>query len=331
MHQLRDNPQNDKVSCVTRMKGIGLDIELLRTFAAVERDGSFAAVARREGVDPSAVSRRIASLEDALDLRLFDRTTRRLRLTEAGRVYLDRILPLVDALQEAKDAARDTVTVPSGLLRVTTSVAFGERWLTPRLPAFRTAYPKVEIELRLTDAHVDIVAEGIDLAVRLGPRIEGTLVSAKLFDTPYRAVAAPGYLANRNMPKAPEDLSEHQAIRFALPRFGNAWRFRKAPDSEEVKVTPASALAISNALAVRRAALDGLGVALLADWTVADDIRKGRLVDVLPGWEASATDFATAAWIVYPTRDYVPARLRAFIDHLRASRKGVSATAGAHR
>lgn len=116
-----------------------MDIDLLRTLVAVEHHGSFAAVARLEGVDPSSVSRRIANLEEALDLHLFERTTRRLRLTDAGRIYLDRVAPLIDGLDEAANAARDSVVEPSGLLRVTASVAFGERWLTPKLSSFHAA------------------------------------------------------------------------------------------------------------------------------------------------------------------------------------------------
>jgi len=297
-----------------------MDVDLLRTLIAVERHGSFAAVARIEGVDPSSVSRRIAALEAELDLLLFERTTRRLGLTEAGRVYRDRIAPIVDALDEAADAARDTVAEPSGLLRVTTSVAFGERWLMPRLASFRAAYPQIEIQLLLSDATVDIAAEGIDLALRLGPRPEGALVAAKLFETRYRAVAAPSYLDGRTVPTVPADLADHDGILFALPRFGTAWRFRQSTDAPVEDVTPRRALTISNALAIRRAALDGLGVALLADWTVRDDIANGKLVDLLPTHEGTATDFDAAAWIVYPSRDYVPARLRVLIDHLRRAR-----------
>lgn len=296
-----------------------MDLDLLRTLIAVERHGSFAAVARAEGVDPSSVSRRIAVLEEVLDLRLFDRTTRRLRMTEAGRVYLGRVAPLVEALDEAVDAARDLVAKPSGLLRVTTSVAFGERWLTPRLAPFRAAYPQIEIELLLSDATVDIAAEGIDLALRLGPRPEGALIAAKLFDTRYRAVATQSYLDGRAAPTTPADLADHNGILFALPRFGTAWRFRQDAAAPVEDVTPRRVLTISNALAIRRAVLDGLGVALLADWTVQEDIASGKLIDLLPGHEGTATDFDAAVWIVYPSRDYVPARLRALLDHLRSA------------
>lgn len=297
-----------------------MDTALLRTLVSVERLGSFAALAREEGVDPSSVSRRIAALEAELNLVLFERTTRRLALTEAGRIYLDRIAPLIDAIDEAADAAHDAVAEPSGLLRVTASIAFGERWLTPRLAAFRADYPRVEIELRLSDTPIDIVAEGIDVALRLGPQIEGSLVAAKLFDTRYRVVAAPSYLARKEAPRSPSDLSEHEGIFFALPRFGSVWRFRKSRDEPVEEIKPQRALTISNALAIRRAALDGQGVALLADWTVREDLENGNLIDLLPEHEGSATHFDTSAWIVYPSRSYVSARLRAFIEHLRKAR-----------
>ena len=243
-----------------------MDLALLRTLLAIERRGSILrgrrADRRRGPVLRLAPDRRAGGGVRPAPVRP---PTRRLRLTEAGWVYRDRVAPLVDALGEAADAARDVVPEPSGLLRVTTSVAFGERWLTPRLAAFRATHPRVEIELRLSDAMLDIAAEGIDLALRLGPRPEGALVAAKLFDTRYRAVAAPAYLENRDGPQVPGDLALHDGILFALPRFGTAWRFRRGSDAPVEDVTPRRVLTISNALATRRVALDGLGVALLAD------------------------------------------------------------------
>lgn len=295
-----------------------MELALLQTFADVARCGSFAAVAREEGVDPSSVSRRVAALEEALDLTLFERTTRRLSLTEAGRIYLDRVGPIIEGLAEAADTARDAVTEPSGLLRVTTSVAFGERWLTPRLAGFRALFPRVQIEFILSDAQIDIAAEGIDVALRLGSSVEGTFIVSKLFDVRYRAVAAPNYLERVGRPARPTDLKDHDGILFALPRFGPRWRFRTAPGSKTIAVHPRPTLAISNALAIRRAALEGLGVALLADWTAADDLERGRLIDLFPGHEGSATDFDAAVWTVYANRHYMPARLRVFLDYVRS-------------
>ena len=275
------------------------------------------------GVDPSSVSRQVAALEAALDVRLFDRTTRRLGLTEAGRRYLARVIPILDALGEAADAARDALSEPAGLLRVTSSVAFGERWLMPRLPAFRAKHPQIDLSLHLTDSVVDIAEEGIDVALRLGPRVEGSLIAVKLFDTDYRVVAAPDYIARHDRPDTPADLQEHAGIMFPFPGFRSRWRFRERDSKEVAEAAPRAALTVSNALAIRRAVLDGLGVALLAGWTIDDDLASGRLIDLFPEFEVSAADFDTAAWLVYPSRDYVPARMRVFIDHLRRTRRQI--------
>lgn len=297
-----------------------MDMDSLVTFSGVARSGSFASHARDKGTDPSSVSRQIAALEEELGMRLFERTTRRLSLTEAGRVYLGRIVPLLEELSAAHDAAHDSVADPSGVLSVTASVAFGERWLMPRVASFREAYPKITLNLRLTDSVVDIASEGIDVALRLGPSVSGSFVASKLFETRYRVVASPTYLQSNGVPKTLRDLQEHTGLFFSLPGVSPEWRFRKSPTSTVQIASPVAGLTISNALALRRAALDGLGVALLADWTIAEDIETGALVPLLMELEASISDFDTAAWVVYPSRTYVPARLRVFIDHLRAHR-----------
>ena len=295
-----------------------MELSTLQTFAAVARAGSFAARARETGVDPSAISRAIAGLEEELGWRLFDRTTRRLALTEAGRLYLDRVAPLLRGLAEAAEVAGDAVNEPIGRLVITSSVAFGERWLLPRVETFRARYPRITFDLRLTDATVDMTSEGVDLALRLGPRVEGSLVAAKLFETRYHVVAAPDYVRRHGAPTEPSDLATHDGVMFPLPGYRSRWRLRRSGSDAVVEVSPKPVLTISNALALRRAALSGLGVALLADWTVAHDIARGRLVDLFPSHEATAADFDTAAWIVYPTRDYVPSRLRVFVEHLRS-------------
>ncbi|MDX8350652.1 LysR family transcriptional regulator [Cognatiyoonia sp. IB215446] len=298
-----------------------METELLRTFAGVARLGSFAAQARKIGVDASAVSRQVAQLEAAIGITLFERTTRRLSLTDAGRLYLERALPLLDALDEVRDEVRDVVTAPSGLLKVTTSVAFGERWLLPRLPAFRETFPKIDLDLRLTDNVVDLAGEGIDLALRLGPGVEGALVAAKLFDTRYRVVTSPDYVKRAGLPTSPAALAEHDGLVFSLPGFREGWKFRTGPGHKALVASPKPTLVISNALAIRRGCLDGLGIALLADWTIGDDLAAGTLVDLFPEFDVSASGFESAAWAVYPSRSYVPARLRVFLDHLRRSAK----------
>ena len=298
-----------------------MDLDALHTFIDVARHGSFAAVARERGVDPSSVSRQIAVLEGDLGFRLFDRTTRRLAPTEAGRVYHDRIAGLVEELTLAREAGADVLVAPKGRLRVTASVAFGERWLMPRIASFRCAYPKLDLDLVLSDGVIDIAAEGIDVGIRLGTRMTGSLVATRLMRTRYRVVASRAYVERHGRPHAPGDLADHDCLVFPLPGYRSLWRFRSG-ERAVAEVEPRATLTISNALALRRAALDGLGITLLADWTIGADLADGTLVDLFPAFDASAADFDTAAWIVYPSRSYVPAKTRAFIDHLKGSVSG---------
>lgn len=297
-----------------------MDTKLFDIFRSVAQQGSFSAAARARGADPSAVSRQIAALEADLGYRLFDRSTRRLSLTEAGRLTLDRIQPLLDEIEQVRQAAADSVSAPTGRLRVSASVAFGERWLIPRIGSFRDAFPGIDLDLVLTDTRVDLHAEKIDLALRMGARMDGPYVAAKLMPTRYRIVASPARAAALDPVGGPGDLAGCEAIVFPYRGFGAKWTCRPASGTgKAVSVPVRDVLTISNALAARRAALDGLGVALLADWLIGDDLSSGDLVDLLPDHEAAAADFDTAVWLLWPEQAHVPARTRAMIDHLKSA------------
>ncbi|MEL6218213.1 MAG: LysR family transcriptional regulator [Pseudomonadota bacterium] len=290
------------------------DLDLLREVA---RRGSFAAAARVLGLDPSSVSRTIAGLERDLGFRLFQRTTRRLSLTEAGDVYLARVDPLIDALAEARSEAEAASSGPRGTLRLTASVTFGQRLLLPLLPGFRAAYPDLALDCLFTDETLDLVGERIDLAIRLAPAIEGDLIAAKLMDTRYRVVASPDYLAAAPPITTPADLGTHPCLLFALRSYRTAWRFR-APDGTEERVAISGNLVLSPAGSLHQAALSGFGPALLPDWLIDADMADGRLTDLFPQHEVAATSFDTAAFLVYPSRSHLPAKVRVMVDHLRA-------------
>ena len=293
-----------------------MEMRSLQVFVDVARRGSFAAAARARGLDPSSVSRTIVALEREVGIRLFQRTTRRLALTEAGAGYFRRIEALLDELDRAREEAQAVSAAPSGTLRLTASVAFGQVCLVPLLDRFREAFPGLALELLMTDANLDLVAERIDLAVRLAPDIGVDLVCAKLADTRYRVCASPGYLASAPPLEAPSALSWHACLRFMLPEFRSRWLFRdKAGEVEEVPVT--GALLISNALALREAALAGLGPSLLPTWLIGSELASGRLVDLFPDYEVTATSFETAAWLLYPSRAFLPNKVRVAIDFLR--------------
>jgi DNA-binding transcriptional LysR family regulator len=294
-----------------------MDIEGLKLFIEVMRAGSFAAVARLHHVDPSSVSRTIALLESALGFRLFYRTTRRLSATEAGALYFERIQPLVDDLEAIGQEARDLVSQPSGRLRLTASVSFGYKVLVPLLPSFRAAHPDLVIDLILTDSVLDLITEKIDLAVRLGSRIDTDLVGVRLKRTRYLVCACPGYLKTAPRLKVPSDLVKHSCVLFPDQSAPAQWRFR-AKNGLLTEVFVDGSITITNALALHRAACDGLGPALLADWLVAEDVKSGRLIEMFPKYDVTETDFDTAVWVLYPSRAYLPRKVRATIDFLRS-------------
>lgn len=292
-----------------------METENLQIFLAVVKRAGFAPVARDLDVDPSSISRAVATLEAELGVRLFQRSTRRLALTEAGETFLSRVAPAVEELERAREEARSLNAEPSGKLRITASVAFGQICLVPALPAYRRAFPGIQLELLLTDTVLDLTTERIDLAIRLAPSLSGDIVCTRLFSTRYRVVASPAYLAREGAPKTPAQLSAHSCLLFPMPEFRERWRFRKAGLTEEVKVH--GELLLSTALALRSAARDGLGPVLLANWHLDEDLASGRLVDLFPDYEVTATTFETAAWLLYPSRSFLPHKVRATIQFLR--------------
>ncbi len=293
-----------------------MNLDSLKLALQVVRLGSFAAVARSMHVDPSSISRAIATIEEELGLRLFQRTTRQLTLTEAGAHYLARVEAVIDELDEARDTATAIQSGPRGTLRMTASVAFGEICLSPLVPAFRARYPEVRLELIFTDQNIDLVSEQIDLAIRLASMIEGDLVCAKLFDTRYRVCASPDYVARAHALKTPDDLRAHDALLFALPGYRDRWLFRDA-DGQTRAVSVKGSIVTSNAVTLRHNMLNGLGPALLANWLIEDDVNNGRCIDLFPTYQVTATSFETAAWLVYPSRRFLPNKVRCMIEFLR--------------
>ncbi|WP_147125335.1 LysR family transcriptional regulator [Shimia ponticola] len=288
-----------------------MDLDALKTVLTVSQRGSFAAAARQLDMDPSSVSRAVAGVEDDLGIRLFHRSTRRLSLTEEGRIYVLRLAPLVEGLDEAAEQAKAQSVEPEGVLRITASNAYGYERLVPLIKVFQDTHPKLVLDLILTDDPVDLIAEGIDVAIRLAPSVSGDLICARLHGTRYMVCSAPG----QESVTTPEDLRSMPCLRQNLPEFRDAWRFRQAGDELTVPVT--GPVLLSSPLALRHAARQGLGPALLPDWLVANDLRRGRLMNLFPDWQVTATTFDTAAWLLYPSRRHLPARTRAAITVLR--------------
>jgi DNA-binding transcriptional LysR family regulator len=293
-----------------------MELSVLQTFVDVVKQGSFAAVARERNVDPSSVSRAIAGLEEELGIRLLQRTTRKLSPTEAGMAYFQRIEPLVEEMQQAIDVAADISGQPKGTLRITASVSFGLKLVVPLLPNFRSMYPDLTVDLLLTDANVDLFTERIDLAIRLGLLADSTLIAQQLMKTRYFVCASPQYLQQWGHPKVPSQIEQHNCLLFPLAGFRSRWRFKNS-EREETEVFVQGHTMISNAVALQQCAIAGMGLALLPNWLIEDDLQNGTLINVFPSYDVTATEFDTVAWLVYPSRAYVPLKVRVFIDFLK--------------
>lgn len=295
-----------------------MDLIGLQIFVEVVRQGSFAAVARDRDVDPSSVSRTVAKLEKDLGIRLFQRTTRKLSPTEAGIVYFNRIAPLLEDMQQARDLAYAVAGKPKGVLRVTASVSFGQTCIVPMLSKFCADYPDLTVDLQLTDAIVDLVAERIDLAVRLGHLTDSTLIARRLMPTLYRVCASPGYLRHQGKLDNPNAIANHNCLLFPLTGFRSRWIF-KNQQGQITTVSIQGRTVISNAVALQQCAIADMGIALLPHWLVDSSLAQGVLIDLFPHYQVTATEFDTAAWLVYPSRSYIPLKVLAFIDALKLS------------
>lgn len=281
----------------------------------VIRAGSFADVARHRNIDPSSVSRVISNLEAELGFRLFQRTTRRLAPTEAGSDYFTRIEPLVEELEHAASLVGEAMTSPKGTLRVTAINAFGQEILIPLLPELRAQYPDLEVELILTEQYLDLVAEQIDLAIRFGPHPTGNLEASYLMPTQALVCASPSYLEGNEPIARPFDLTTHDCLTSVAGRRA-PWLFRR-PGEAPVEIPVQGRLVVSDVTSVKSYALQGLGPGLLPSWFARKELADGSLIHVLPDYEAAISSFDRAGWLVYPTRRYVPLKLRAMIEFLK--------------
>ena len=300
-----------------------METKLFEHFIEVSRSGSFAAAARILNVDPSSVSRAVSQLEAELGVRLFQRTTRQLSLTAAGEQFLARIEGVVTELEQIQDDLNQDNTMPRGHLCLSASVAFGQICIMPLVPDFLQQYPEIQLELKLTDRNVDFASERVDLAIRLAPSLDLDAIAIKLMDTHYRVCASPAYLAQHPEIKQPSDLSQHLILTHDLPDYRKRWIF-KDHDEVTLDVAVKPKLIASTALALRDAALSGLGPALLADWLIKQDLASGTLIDLLPDHQVSATNFNTGAWLLYPERAFLPRKTRLAIDFFRQAIKANS-------
>ncbi len=284
-------------------------IETLRTFVRVVETGSLSAVAREMNASQSTVSRQITSLEEHFGVRLFHRTTRHLSLTDDGENLHEHATTVLDMVEGMENALGQDKFSPSGHVRVATPVSLG-LILMERVPKLMTQYPGLSVELVMDDDPGDMIEQRLDLAIRSGEVVNQSLIKRSLGTVVRVAVAAPGYLARSGIPLQPSDLPGHECIVHRVTPGDAEWRLI-GPDGA-VSVTVHGPLSTNNHAAVRSAALGGLGIALLPEYQIVDDVTEGRLQLVLPEY----TSEPLPAYLVYPSRRHLAPRTRVVIDFL---------------
>jgi DNA-binding transcriptional LysR family regulator len=285
-------------------------LENVRIFLRAIETGSFSAAGRMLRLSPSVVSYRIQLLEDTLGARLLTRTTRNMRLTEAGEVFLEHCREIVEAVERAEASVAESAGAsPKGVLRVTAPLGLGRRVIAPMVARYREAQPHTEVRLRLSDHILDIVHEGVDLAIRLARLQDSSFTLRKIADVERVLCASPDYLARRGRPQTPGDLARHDCL---LLRFPGSQQFRWNLEfqGEQISAPIEGPVDADDGDVLTQWAVDGLGIVLKPVFEVAEYLADGQLVEVLP----DARPQSTTLGILYPTRRMLPPRTKAFIE-----------------
>jgi len=285
----------------------------VRAFAKVVELGSFARAAERLSLSTSAVSRQVSELEAHLEVRLLNRTTRRLSLTEAGQVYYERCVQVLADLDEAEASVRNAALVPRGVLRLTSGVTFGERYVAPAIAEFAARHPQLTFDVDLSDRTVDLVEEGFDLAIRIGPAKQQALVARRLGWTRPLCCASPSYVQRHGAPATPDDLAKHECLAYTYVAVPNAWSFETTDGQRHTVRVPVRHRANSGRLLVGMA-VAGIGILMEPDFIVAAEVRSGQLVPLLRDFAPPRSPIAA----VYPSRRHLSAKVRVFVDFLAA-------------
>lgn len=282
----------------------------LDVFCRVIALGSMSLAARDMGLSPAVVSKRIKRLEERLGTRLLQRTTRQISLTEAGQGYYERVIGVLAGLEEAEAFAAGRASHVSGSLKISAPTSFGRMHIAPHLKAFMQAHPQLSLQLMLSDEFTDIVGGGYDMAIRINDPADSSLVARKLATVRRVLCASPDYIAEHGTPQTLDDLKHHHCI----PAHNNeSWRL--VGPHGPINHKPDGMLITNSSEVIREAVLAGLGIALRSTWDVGAELKNGRLIQVLPAYEGSRHLSLSA---VYPSRQFLPAKIRLFIDYLAA-------------
>lgn len=285
----------------------------MKVFAAVVDAGTFAAASDRLDMSRAMASKYVAHLEEHLGTRLLQRTTRKLTLTESGASYYERCVQILADISSAEESALHHTETPRGTLRITMPVSFGILHMGPAISAYLKQHPDVKVDILVTDRRVDLLEEGLDLAIRIGSLPESGLIAKRLASDRIAITASPDYLKHHGRPKKPLDLEQHNCLTYSYAASGDEWKLTGPGGAYAIKV--AGSMRASNGDMVRLAALEGLGLMRQPRFLCGEDLRQGRLEEVLGDYNAGEIGI----YAVYPSRKYLSAKVRTFVDFLSAS------------
>ena len=283
----------------------------MSVFRRVAETGNFSAVAREMELSQPTVSKHIAALEKHLNVKLLNRSTRQLNLTDVGKLYYDSCVHIIDEMQETESTIRNQQSLPTGTLRINTPITFGEISIAPHLWEFLKEYPDLNIDLIMDDHYVDLVKEGVDMAIRVGPMNDSNLIARKIGNSPRVTVASQKYIDIYGEPNNLQDLKEHKCIVYTLLTTLNEWHFNGPQGKESIKVD--GRFRVNNPRVIRQAVLEGQGIAVTPIWLVDDYIKTGQVKVILDEYIPTALDIHA----VYPEKRFVSAKVRFFIDYIR--------------
>jgi len=287
-------------------------ISAMQLFRRVVETGSFSAVSREMRISQPTVSKQVAALEALLNTKLLNRSTRQLNLTDSGQHYYARCCQILDELADTETELQQQQALVTGLLRINMPIAAGRMKLLPLLWPFLEQYPDLKLDVHFNDSYVDLVKEGVDVAIRVGELSDSSLVARKLGTIPRYMVASPEYIEAHSKVTCVESLKQHNCIVYSLLTTQNEWHF-EGPDGKE-KVSVQGNFLSNSPDAIREAAIQGKGIAVILGWLVEDDIEQGRLEVIMADHAPTPLDIHA----VYPQRRFVPAKVRLLIDYLNA-------------
>lgn len=284
----------------------------LKSFVSVVETGSFNKTAVQLQASTAAISRRVSGLEQALGVKLLNRTTRSIDLTEAGQQYYNDIIHILQALEEAEERVSCSKQALKGTLRIAAPLSYGLQQIAPLLPPFMKQYPDLKMQLQLEDRYTDLISEGIDVAIRIGNLKDSTMVATRITSIERVICASPGYLAQYGTPKHPEELKNHNCLHYNLISRSEEWGLIKQEGNKNIEIS--GTLSTNNGEVLKQAALQGTGIVLLPKFIVQDALKTGDLSPILE----SHTPEPTGLFAIRPSRAFTPTRVALFIDYMKS-------------